>query len=228
MLETLLAGVTKARDVLPPSPLTQTRPKIVLKVAPDLDDLQIQEMGEVIRNSKIDGVIVSNTTIQRPKHLSSRKPSRTSFEPKTQLNFATESRHEAGGLSGAPVKPFSIKAMKAMRQQLPSSIPVIGCGGIASGRDALEYAQAGASMVQVYTSFGYDGVGTCRRIKDELVEELKKEGASWKQIAGRAVEELSWKAPPPPPANTVQQLITEAEELKGMLEKLEVDNQVTL
>jgi dihydroorotate dehydrogenase len=143
-------------------------------------------------------------------------------------------KNEVGGLSGPPIKPFSIKAMKAMRQQLPSSIPVIGCGGIASGRDALEYAKAGASMVQVYTSFGYDGVGACRRIKDELADELKKEGVSWGQVAKRAVDELSWKAPPPapkqpevPPENTVQQLISEAEELKSMLEKLEVEEKDT-
>ncbi|KAF5316628.1 hypothetical protein D9619_006674 [Psilocybe cf. subviscida] len=217
VLEKLLAGVTKARDELPPSPLTRRRPKIVLKIAPDLMDLQIEEMGTVIRNSKIDGVIVSNTTIQRPKHL------------------ASVNKSEVGGLSGPPIKPFSIKAMKTMRQQLPSSIPVIGCGGIASGRDALEYAKAGASMVQVYTSFGYDGVGACRRIKDELAEELKKEGASWEQVAKRAVDELSWKEPPPaskqdpevPPENTVQQLVSDAEGLKSMLEKLEVEQKET-
>jgi len=72
ILEKLLAGVTKARDDLEPSMLTSRKPKIVLKIAPDLEESQIIDMAEVIRNSKIDGVIVSNTTIQRPKTLINR------------------------------------------------------------------------------------------------------------------------------------------------------------
>ena len=72
ILEKLLAGVTKARDDLEPSVLTSRKPKIVLKIAPDLEESQIIDMAEVIRNSKIDGVIVSNTTIQRPKTLINR------------------------------------------------------------------------------------------------------------------------------------------------------------
>jgi dihydroorotate dehydrogenase len=73
-LETLLRGVIQARDELPPSSLTPQHPKphIVLKIAPDLDDAQIEDMADVIRNSSIDGVIVSNTTTQRPKGLISR------------------------------------------------------------------------------------------------------------------------------------------------------------
>lgn len=126
---------------------------------------------------------------------------------------------ETGGLSGPPIKPYSIKALQTLRGQLPASIPVIGCGGIASGRDALDYAKAGASMVQVYTSFGYDGVGTCRRIKDELVDELAKEGKTWDQVSKDAVGRLSWKEPPPE-TRDVHQLIAEAEELKVLLDKL--------
>jgi len=74
ILEKLLDGVTKARDQLQASPVTSRKPRIVLKIAPDLDEPQLVEMAEVIRNSKIDGVIVSNTTIQRPKHLINSKP----------------------------------------------------------------------------------------------------------------------------------------------------------
>jgi dihydroorotate dehydrogenase len=72
-LEKLLDGVTKARDELNPSILTLRKPKLVLKIAPDLEESQLIEMAEVIRKSNIDGVIVSNTTIQRPKDLVSRK-----------------------------------------------------------------------------------------------------------------------------------------------------------
>ena len=72
-LEKLLYEVTKARDELKPSRLTSKKAKLVLKIAPDLEESQLIEMAEVIRKSNIDGVIVSNTTLQRPKDLVSRK-----------------------------------------------------------------------------------------------------------------------------------------------------------
>lgn len=73
LLESLLADVTKARDELEPSLLTSRRPRLVLKIAPDLEETQIIEMAHAIRNSAIDGVIVSNTTITRPSSLSDRE-----------------------------------------------------------------------------------------------------------------------------------------------------------
>ncbi|CAA7265121.1 unnamed protein product [Cyclocybe aegerita] len=204
VLERLLDGVTKARDQLEPSPITARKPKVVLKIAPDLEESQLVEMAAVIRKSKVDGVIVSNTTIQRPKTL--QNPNKT----------------EVGGLSGPPVKPFALKALKTLRKELPASIPLIGCGGITTGKDALDYAKAGASMVQVYTSFGYDGVGACRRIKDQLVEELKREGKSWEQVVDAAVAQLSWKEPTPEQKKeqAIKQLVSEAEELRAMLDQL--------
>lgn len=72
-LEQLLDGVVKARDALEPSSLTSRKPRLILKIAPDLEASQLVEMAEVIRKSNVDGVIVSNTTIQRPKDLVSRK-----------------------------------------------------------------------------------------------------------------------------------------------------------
>lgn len=123
-----------------------------------------------------------------------------------------------------PVKPFSLKALKILRSQLPSSIPLIGCGGITTGQDALDYARAGAAMVQVYTGFGYDGVGLCRRIKDQLCDELSKEGKTWEQVSNEAVEKLSWVPPKPEPKaeteTTISQLVAEGEELKTLLDKL--------
>lgn len=73
LLESLLADVAKARDELEPSPITSRRPRLVLKIAPDLEETQIIEMADVIRNSAIDGVIVSNTTITRPSSLIDRE-----------------------------------------------------------------------------------------------------------------------------------------------------------
>ncbi|TFK40001.1 Dihydroorotate dehydrogenase-domain-containing protein [Crucibulum laeve] len=203
-LKGLLESVVKARDELTPSVVTFRKPKLVLKIAPDLDEAQLVDMAEVIRGSNIDGVIVSNTTIQRPSHL------------------INHNKHELGGLSGAPVKPYSLKAVRTLRKNLPASIPIIGCGGIATGADVLEFANAGASMVQLYTSFGYDGVGTCRRVKDQLVEELSKTGTTWSAVTKKAIDELSWKEPPKEEKkeSTVSQLISEAKELKDLLDKL--------
>ncbi|OAX39276.1 hypothetical protein K503DRAFT_865554 [Rhizopogon vinicolor AM-OR11-026] len=174
LLEDLLASVTKARDELEPSPITARRPRLVLKIAPDLEESQIVDIADLIRNSSIDGVIVSNTTISRPASL--RDPNKS----------------EMGGLSGAPLKPRTLQVLKTLRAHLPSSIPLIGCGGIRTGADALEYGRAGASLIQVYTSFGYDGVGTCRRIKDELESLLREENTTWKAVVDDSVKKLSW------------------------------------
>lgn len=227
LLEKLLDGVTKARDNLPVSDLTSTRPKLLLKLSPDLDEAQIIDIADVIRNSKIDGVIVSNTTIQRPKSLiSSESHIASSDDIMTTITLVNKA--ELGGLSGAPVKPYSLKALRTLRSHLPSSIPLIGCGGISTGADALEYAKAGASMVQVYTGFGYDGVGACRRIKDQLSEELEREGKTWNEVVKKAVDELSLKpaiepsSPSDKKAETsISQLIADAEHLRVMLDTLD-------
>jgi dihydroorotate dehydrogenase len=103
---------------------------------------------------------------------------------------------------------------------------LIGCGGISTGADALEYAKAGASLVQIYTSFGYDGAGACRRIKDELNELLAKEGTTWQGVVNSAVNELSWNPTPPPVSVKVEEqlnvdvLINEAKELGKQLDQM--------
>lgn len=177
LLEDLLTSVTKARDELEPSPITARRPRLVLKIAPDLEESQIVDIADLIRKSNIDGVIVSNTTISRPASL-------------TDPN-----KSEMGGLSGAPLKPRALQVLKTLRAHVPASIPLIGCGGISTGADALDYARAGASLVQVYTGFGYDGVGTCRRIKDELEALLRAENTTWKAVVDESVQKLSWTKP---------------------------------
>lgn len=121
---------------------------------------------------------------------------------------------QAGGLSGLPLKPHSLAAIRILRGHLPDSIPLIGCGGISTGADALEYARAGASLVQVYTGFGYDGAGACRRIKDQILDILASEGTTWAEVVQKSVADLSLKEA------TVGQLIAEAEDLKKMLDSL--------
>ncbi|KAJ7043553.1 hypothetical protein C8F04DRAFT_1028445 [Mycena alexandri] len=208
LLEALLAGVTQAREELP---LSTRKPKLVLKIAPDLTEAQLVEIAGVIQNTTIDGVIVSNTTTQRPSEL------------------LAPNKIETGGLSGAPLKQYSLAALRTLRKNLPARIPLIGCGGISTGADALEYAKAGASLVQVYTGFGYDGAGACRRIKDQLVDELAKEGMTWAEVVNKAVSELSLQKSAPlrrvekvlaDDANpSLKQLIAEAEELRTLLDQ---------
>ncbi|KAI6113183.1 Dihydroorotate dehydrogenase-domain-containing protein [Pisolithus croceorrhizus] len=209
LLESLLKDVVEARNALEPSPVTSRRPRLVLKVAPDLEEPQLAEMAEVIRNSDIDGVIVSNTTVARPSSL------------------IDQNKAETGGLSGRPLKPYTLRALKTLRAHLPASIPIIGCGGISSGADALEYGRAGASFVQLYTEFGYDGVGTCRRIKDELASLLKREGNTWGDVVNESTARLSWKEPPTPlPAPvregeaTIGKLVEEAKMLLSLVDQL--------
>ncbi|KAG1864568.1 Dihydroorotate dehydrogenase-domain-containing protein [Suillus tomentosus] len=150
------------------------RPCLVLKIAPDLEESQIIDIAGLIHKSNIDGVIVSNTTIGRPASL-------------TDPN-----KSEIGGLSGAPkLKPRALQALKMLHVHVPASIPLIGCGGISMGADALGYARAGASLVQMYTGFGYDGVGTCRHIKDKLEVLLRAENTTWKAVVVESVRKLS-------------------------------------
>ncbi|KAF8578208.1 hypothetical protein K439DRAFT_1621495 [Ramaria rubella] len=207
MLEELLQSAMKERDTV--AETSGKKARIILKIAPDLDDTAVRDLAEVVRTSGVDGVIVSNTTVARPDGLLSRD------------------KGELGGLSGPPLKPLSLRTLSLLRSHLPSSIPLIGCGGISSGADALDYARAGASAVQLYTAFGYDGVGTVRRIKDEVAEELTKLNTTWAAISQEATKRLAWKAPQPEPLpvsadDGVAALIREAEELKRMLDEVAV------
>ena len=133
-----------------------------------------------------------------------------------------------GGLSGPPLKPYSLASLRILRSHLPARVPLIGCGGISTGRDALEYGEAGAAFVQVYTGFGYDGVGACRRIKDELAQELRERGKTWSEVVSEAVGRLGPKEDGDTKRTeeeeehvwSVRLLIKEAEELKKLLDQL--------
>ena len=120
---------------------------LALKIAPDLDDAQIQTIAERLVQHKLDAVIATNTTIGR--------------EGVAGLAYATET----GGLSGAPVKAKSTAVIRALHQKLDGALPIIGVGGIMNGADAREKIDAGASLVQVYTGLIYQGPDL---IKDTL------------------------------------------------------------
>lgn len=125
--------------------------------------------------------------VSEPPNFELRLKSRTT----ARHDFAAH-QNETGGLSGPPVKPLAILALKTLRPLLPPSIPIIGCGGITTGEDALDYAKAGASVVQAYTAFGYKGVGFARGIKDELVDSFNKNNlggdSSWAGVVKQSTD----------------------------------------
>ncbi|CAG8511554.1 5276_t:CDS:2 [Acaulospora colombiana] len=154
IFERLLKEAVSSRDEL-----KEPRPALLVKIAPDLSDEELEDIADAAVHSNVDGVIVSNTSISRPSSLKS------------------------GGLSGPPIKSLSLRALRKIYQRTNGKLTLIGCGGIDSAEDALEYAKAGATSVQLYTSFGYDGVGKAREIKDGLVKLLKDK--KWTDMIGK-------------------------------------------
>jgi dihydroorotate dehydrogenase len=170
-LTKLLTTVVQERDTLNAN-IIGKKPPVLVKVAPDLTEPEIESIASSAKKAQIDGIIISNTTIQRP----------------TDKLITTDQQliQQTGGLSGKPLKPFSLKALKTLRKYTKdSNLVLIGCGGISSGKDALEFGKAGATFVELYTAFAYRGPGLPGKIRDELVAELKKEGKTWSEIIGQ-------------------------------------------
>mgnify|MGYP000677842261 CR=1 FL=1 len=127
---------------------------ILLKIAPDLNNNQLDEIIELVAETKIDGVIASNTSTTRD-HL------------KTSNHLLKEIGN--GGLSGQPIKELSTKVIKYLAQNSNKAFPIIGVGGIHSAEDALEKIEAGADLVQIYTGFIYEGPGLIKKINKALL-----------------------------------------------------------
>ncbi|KAL6937781.1 Dihydroorotate dehydrogenase (quinone), mitochondrial [Hanseniaspora osmophila] len=150
------------------------KPPVLVKIAPDLTEPELASIVQSAKDSKIDGIVVSNTTIQRPSSL---------------LTADDSLKNQTGGLSGKPLKPLSLKALRTVaRYSKDSGLVLVGCGGISTGKDAIEFAKAGATFVQLYTSFAYSGPPLVARVKDEITAELAKEGKTWMQIIGEDVK----------------------------------------
>lgn len=133
---------------------------IVIKVAPDLLDQDKADIADIALNSDIDGLIVSNTTIERPDSLQS------------------EHKGEGGGLSGSVLMEPSTQVLSDIYKLTEGRVPLIGVGGIASGADAYRKIRAGASLVQVYSMLVYEGTGLVTQIKKDLTKLLKQDGFS--------------------------------------------------
>lgn len=141
------SSLTTHRSSLTPKP-------ILLKIAPDLTDSQLDDIIEIVTTTQIAGVIATNTTISRA-------------DLKTDDEFVK--KIGAGGLSGAPLTHRSTEVIRYLCEKSNRAFPVIGVGGIASPEDAKEKLEAGASLVQIYTGFIYEGPALAKRICQSLV-----------------------------------------------------------
>ena len=133
------------------------RPKLFLKVAPDLDPVAIDAIARAAATHHIDALIVSNTTISRP--------------PLRSVHAT-----ETGGLSGAPLAVLARQRLADFRKATGGSIPLVSVGGVDSGDEAYVRIRAGASLVQLYTAMVYHGPGLPRRILRELAANLRRDG----------------------------------------------------
>jgi dihydroorotate dehydrogenase len=153
-LDDLVARVVAARD--------QTAPRrpILVKIAPDLDATGLDDIVAVALARRVDGLIVSNTTTARPASLRSRN------------------RDEAGGLSGRPLFESSTRLLARAYRSLGGAIPLIGCGGIENAETALAKMEAGADLLQLYTSLSIKGVGVVAEILAGLERALEERGVA--------------------------------------------------
>jgi dihydroorotate dehydrogenase len=125
---------------------------ILLKIAPDLTNSQLDDIIEIVKETKIAGVIATNTTLSREG-----------------LSAPESLKNESGGLSGKPLTQRSTEVISYLSRQSDKSFVIIGVGGIHSPEDALEKIKAGASLIQIYTGFVYEGPGLIKRILKNLL-----------------------------------------------------------
>jgi dihydroorotate dehydrogenase len=126
---------------------------ILLKIAPDLNNNQLLDIISIVNNTGLDGIIATNTTINRD-------------------NLKSVNKHESGGLSGKPLASRSSEVIKFISKNSNKTIPIIGVGGINSVADALEKFDAGADLIQIYTGFIYEGPNLIRSINKALLDRV--------------------------------------------------------
>lgn len=148
-LEELISAVQKANNTF------DVQKPILLKIAPDLNDIQLDEIIELVDDTKLDGVIASNTSTDR-------SGLKTSNDLLEQIGN--------GGLSGQPIKNRSTKVIKYLSKKSNKAFPIIGVGGIHSAEDALEKINAGADLVQIYTGFIYEGPSLIKKINKAILK----------------------------------------------------------
>ena len=147
---------------------------LFLKIAPDLMEEDLDEIARVVQASKLSGLVISNTTLDRDK-----LKSRFYYE-------------EAGGLSGAPLFDKSTIVLAKMRRRLDADFSLIGVGGISSAKDAINKMEAGANLLQMYTGLVYGGPSLPARILKGLAKHLEERGmTNVTELTGTNTEEWS-------------------------------------
>ena len=149
-LQKLLTLLQEANGKLPKS-----KP-ILLKIAPDLTDEQLMDIINIVEQTHIAGVIATNTTI-------------------TREGLTSEKKAETGGLSGRPLTQRSTEVIRFLAEKSQHRFPIIGVGGIHTPEDALEKLRAGASLVQIFTGFIYEGPSLIKRINKAIIKRMKSE-----------------------------------------------------
>ena len=132
---------------------------ILLKIAPDLNTTQLDEIIDLVEETKIEGVIASNTSISRAN---------------LKTDHTTLVAIGNGGVSGLPIKDKSTQVIKYLSEKSQNAFPIIGVGGIHSAQDAIEQIKAGADLVQIYTGFIYEGPNLVKRINKALLKSTLK------------------------------------------------------
>ena len=133
---------------------SKSKPKpILLKIAPDLTEEQLVDIIDIITSVKIDGVIATNTTLSRE-------------------GLHSKNKSEMGGLSGKPVTKKSTEVIRFLHKKSKNAFPIIGVGVIHSPKDAIEKLEAGASLVQLYTGFVYEGPGVVKKINKAILKSV--------------------------------------------------------
>jgi len=146
--------LTKLLQALQNKNLAKPEPKpILLKIAPDLTDSQLLDIIDIVKGTKIAGVIATNTTLSRE-------------------GLKSENKMETGGMSGKPLAKRSTEVIRFLSEKSNKAFPIIGVGGIHSAEDAMEKLEAGASLIQLYTGFIYEGPGLIKEINKAILEKL--------------------------------------------------------
>ena len=150
-LRKLLNGVIASQDSL------KTKVPVFLKIAPDLEQEELKNIALVAIDTRIDGIIATNTTISRN-------------------NLKSSYQHEKGGLSGAPIFEMSTRVLAQLYSITEGKIPLIGVGGVFTGEQLFQKIQAGASLVQIYSALIYSGFSVTNKILRELDISLRENG----------------------------------------------------
>lgn len=152
-LELILGRILEIRKEM------EVKKPVLLKISPDLNNKQLDETLEIVERLKLDGIVATNTTIRRDGLNT----------PDSEIKAIGN-----GGMSGAPITERSLEVVRYVQNKTQGKLPIIAVGGIMGVQDALNMFDAGATLIQLYTGFIYEGPGLAKRINKELIKRRKQ------------------------------------------------------